>query len=69
METLKELTPIELQKKGLEALTKDLGISGAVQFIKLYAQGSGDWTKERYNIVPDLSVESIADEIISARKK
>jgi len=69
METTKELTPIELQKKGLEALTKDLGISGAIQFLKLYDKGSGDWTKERYNIIPDLSVESIADEIIAARKQ
>jgi len=69
METLKKLTPIELQKKGLEALTKDLGISGAIQFIKLFDKGSGNWTKERYDTIPDLSVESIADEIIVTRKQ
>lgn len=68
MEAIKELSAIELQRKGIEVLVKDLGMAGAMQFLKLYDKGAGDWTKERQTILNDLTVDDVMNEIIATRK-
>ena len=40
MEMINELSAIEIQRKGLEALKKELGNDGAAQFMKLFYIGS-----------------------------
>ena len=48
----------EIRKIGLQALKEALGPVGMVKFIQQYENGSGDYTKEKYQL-PDLTIEEI----------
>ncbi|MDR2706126.1 MAG: hypothetical protein LBC02_10140 [Planctomycetaceae bacterium] len=49
---------IEIRKVGLQALRDALRPIGIVRFIQQYENGSGNYTKEKYQ-QPDLTVEEI----------
>ena len=49
------------------ALLKDLGIVGTVNFIKQFDNGYGDYTKERARIEDNRSVADIVSEIKKRR--
>jgi len=57
------MTPIELQKKGFEALVKTLGIVDAIRFIQQYDSGSGDYTQERHQWLDQLTMDDILHDI------
>jgi len=50
------MTPTELRKRGFKALVDALGCVDAVRFIQQYAPGDGDYTKERYQWLDQLSI-------------
>lgn len=58
---LDALNQVELQKNGLEALQKALGVIGALRFLEHFDNGgSGDYTTEKYlNEEPEFSNEEI----------
>ena len=57
-----ELKNIEmLRREGLAALSERLGSAGMVNFIRLFDSGSGDYSKERREIVENTSKEEILD--------
>lgn len=58
------MTPNELRKRGMDALTKALGPVGMAKFLQQYEIGIGDYTQERKNWLK----EDI-DEIIGEIKK
>lgn len=58
------MTPNELRKKGMDALTKALGPVGMAKFLQQHEIGIGDYTQERKNWLK----EDI-DEIIGEIKK
>lgn len=41
------ITPNELRKRGIDALTKALGPVGMAKFLQQYESGAGDYTKDR----------------------
>ncbi|NJD57179.1 MAG: hypothetical protein FIA94_12355 [Nitrospirae bacterium] len=47
--------------KGWEALVKELGHSGATQFILLCEKGEGDYMKERKKMLKRVTIEKIVD--------
>jgi len=49
---------MEIRKIGLQALKEALGPVGMVRFIQQYENGSGDYTKEKYQ-QPDITVDDI----------
>ena len=51
----------EIRRDGFVALTEKLGSAGMVTFIRLFDSGSGDFTKERREIVDNTSREEILD--------
>jgi hypothetical protein len=53
------MTPIELQRKGFQALVNNLGIVDAIRFIHQYDSGSGDYTEERHQWLDKLTMEEI----------
>ena len=59
----KTLTPNQVRKRGMEALTRDLGVAGMVQFMQQFSSGTGDYSRERHKIAGALSVNSIWNEI------
>ena len=65
------LNPLELRRKGIEALTKTLGPVGMVRFLHLFESGYGNYTEERKEWLKDLKLEEILKEIEekNSRKK
>jgi hypothetical protein len=63
------MTPIELRRQGLEALTKALGYVGMVRFLQQFDAGSGDYTQERHQWQDDLTVADIMAQIKERRKQ
>ena len=49
---------MEVRRIGLQALNEALGPVGMVRFFQQYENGSGDYTKEKYQ-KPDYTVEEI----------
>ena len=53
------IPPIELTRKGFKALVDALGYADAIRFIKQFALGSEDYTRERQQWLDKMSLEDI----------
>jgi hypothetical protein len=53
------MTPIELNRKGFQALVDSLGYVDAVRFIKQFDNGEGNYTKDRDRWLGDRTLEAI----------
>lgn len=60
---IQELTQEQIRVIGLEVLARELGPTGLVRFLQLYEQGSGDYTRERADLLPPLNASQIAEKI------
>jgi hypothetical protein len=60
--------PNIIRKIGLESLTKELGPVGMAYFLKQYDMGEGDYTKEREELLKDITIEDIENEIKALHK-
>ena len=56
-----------VRNAGINALIEDLGITGAINFIRQFDMGYGDYTKERAQTKDNMSVEDIVSEIKQRR--
>jgi hypothetical protein len=54
--------PVELRRRGLEVLVRELGYANAMRFLLQYDTGHGDYTKERVELLPDWKVEEMMRE-------
>lgn len=63
------LTPSKIRKAGLEALAKELGPVGMVQFLHFSESGEGDYTNERKKWLNEKSVKEIVMKIKTKRNK
>ncbi len=52
-------TSAELRKKGLNALIRELGVDGMVEFICLFEPRRGDYTQEREALLADITMEDV----------
>ena len=55
-----------IREKGINVLTKELGLIDTIQFLRLFDAGTGNYTEDRKNLLKDFSVNDIAKSI---RKK
>ncbi len=62
------MTPIELQRKGFQALVNSLGIVDAICFIHQYDSGSGDYTKKRHEWLDNLTMDDILRDMENLQK-
>lgn len=53
--TVRELEKI--RREGLKALKEKLGVDGMIKFIQMYSDGTGDYTKDREEILKDVTIE------------
>jgi hypothetical protein len=53
------MTPVELNRRGFNALVNALGYADAIRFIRQFDNGSGDYTKERHQWLDKLTLEDI----------
>ncbi|MEA5517256.1 hypothetical protein [Nodularia sp. UHCC 0506] len=57
------MTPIELYRKGFQALVDALGYPDAIRFIRQFDNGSGDYTKERHQWLDEVTMDEILIDI------
>ncbi len=62
-----KLSPEQIGELGLLALVRDLGPAGFVRFLQLFDVGRGDYTVERAELLPEGSVQDLANRIRAAR--
>jgi len=54
-----------IRERGFDALAKELGVTGMAIFIRLFENGSGDYTEEREETLKGVSI----DDIVASIKK
>ncbi|WZI66553.1 MAG: hypothetical protein HEQ35_31110 [Gloeotrichia echinulata IR180] len=64
-----KLTQAEIRRLGIEALTKALGPAGMARFIQQFEIGSGDYTRDRDEILGNPSIEEIVAQIKQMRRQ
>lgn len=64
-----QTTTLEIILKGWEALVRDLGISGATEFLRSISIGAGDSVKEYKEMWKGMKLEEIHKEILKAKRK
>jgi hypothetical protein len=57
--TTPTMTLIEIQQKGMEALSRELGPVGMVRFLQMFETGYGDYTEARHQWLDDQHIENI----------
>jgi hypothetical protein len=58
----------EIRKEGISALSKKLGPVDMARFIQSYETGSGDYTKERHQWLPD-NIDEVKERLFKRQKK
>jgi hypothetical protein len=58
----------EIRKEGIHALAKTLGPVDMARFIQSYETGSGDYTKERNEWLPN-NLDEVKERILKRQKK
>lgn len=64
-----ELTQEQIRLIGLEVLAREFGATGLIRFLQLYEQGSGDYARERADILSSQTVAQIAERITRQRSE
>lgn len=57
--TLDLPTPAELNRRGFQALTKELGLAAAIRYVQQFTHGDGDYTAERQQWADSVSLDDI----------
>jgi len=63
IEDIAVLTPNEIRKEGLKALTEKLGPLGMVLFLRQFDAGNGDYTIERGQWLSGWTAEKIYEQL------
>lgn len=58
----------EVRKEGIQALTKTLGPVDMARFIQSFETGSGDYTKERHEWLPE-NLDDVKGSLLEREKK
>jgi hypothetical protein len=58
----------EVRKEGIQALTKTLGPVDMARFIQSFETGSGDYTNERHEWLPE-NLDEIKNDLMERQKK
>ena len=60
---LEHTTDQQIRVLGLQALKKELGITGLIRFMQQFDLGSGDYVKDREEWQKDYTVDTLAEAI------
>lgn len=61
--------PALVRRAGMSALQKELGTVGAINFIRQFSAGQGDYTAERDKLLAGISVDDIVKGIRDSDKQ
>lgn len=56
------MTPVELQRRGMGVLVRELGYDEAIRFMLQFSKGRGDYTKERRKLLKDVTLDELLRE-------
>lgn len=56
---IRKASPMQIRQLGIEALTQALGPVGMVRFLQQFDTGSGDYTRDRDELLGDTTLEDI----------
>jgi hypothetical protein len=62
------ITLNQIQRTGLEVLSRELGPVGMVRFLQLFETGYGDYTAERHRWLDNQTVDEIAKRILQKQE-
>jgi hypothetical protein len=65
---MQNMTLNEVRKRGMDALSRELGAVGMLKFMHQFEQGQGDYSTERHPSVDKLRLEKIVADIKRDRK-
>lgn len=63
-----QMTSEQIRHHGLEALKRELGVVGMVQFLQQFSNGKGDYSTERHALLDPLAQEDILAQIQQLQK-
>jgi hypothetical protein len=63
------MSPLEIRKKGLEALAQALGPVGMVRFLQQFGANKGDYTQERDRLLEGITMDDILAQIKENRER
>jgi len=59
----------EIRQRGLDVLTKELGATATVRFLRQFEDGYGDYTEEREELLKNVSIDDIVANIAERKTK
>ena len=65
---VEKLTDEEIVTRGLNAVSRELGLYGYARFLMLYRPGTGDYTRDRHQWLNGLTLDDIARDLASIPK-
>lgn len=65
--TAPTMTLSQIQQKGLEVLSRELGPVGMIRFLQMFETGYGDYTEERRQWLDNQRIEEIVQRIRQRR--
>ena len=65
--TTPTMTLSQIQQKGLEALSRELGPVGMIRFLQMFETGHGDYSEERHQWLDEQRIEKIVQRIRQQR--
>lgn len=57
------MTQQEIRVKGMEILCRHMGLTGMIRFLQQTETGYGDYTKDRYELLGEPTVEELVADI------
>lgn len=58
----------EVERAGLAAISRELGVVGLIRFLQLFETGYGDYTTERHQWLDEQSLDEIMTRIEARRQ-
>ena len=68
MINVNDMTDSQIREAALALISKEMGPVGLLRFLSLYENGYGDYTKDREELLKDVTMESIVAGIKARRK-
>lgn len=63
------LTGEQIRVRGLAALRRELGRAGLVRFLRHYEPGAGDYTRQREQLLADLTMDELRQRVHRRSKR
>ncbi|MEY4518763.1 MAG: hypothetical protein RLZZ499_1362 [Cyanobacteriota bacterium] len=64
-----KMTPMEIKRKGYEALVNALGVAGTIRFLQQFDVGHSDYSKERHQWLDEVNLGEFMNDIKQLREE